>query len=153
MNPTLGYGMKGVIWYQGESNAGHAYEYRTLFPFMIEQWRKEWKQGDFPFYWVQLADFMPETAEPQRERLGRAARGPDPDHEPLPNTGEAVIIDLGEAQDIHPRNKQDVATRLARWALAKDYGLKIRLPAARPINRWEGRKQVVLTFDTRRAVD
>src|SRR5258708_27128918 len=57
MYPTLGYGIKGVIWYQGESNAGRAVEYGDLFPFVIEQWRKEWNQGDFPFYWVQLADF------------------------------------------------------------------------------------------------
>ena len=64
VNPTLGYGMEGVIWYQGESNAGRAYEYRTLFPFMIEQWRKEWKQGPFSFYWVQLANFMAEKPEP-----------------------------------------------------------------------------------------
>ncbi len=64
LNPKLGFAMKGVVWYQGESNAGHAWEYRTLFPFMIEQWRKEWKQGNFPFYWVQLADYMAEKPEP-----------------------------------------------------------------------------------------
>jgi sialate O-acetylesterase len=120
--PTLGYGMKGVIWYQGESNAGRAWEYAELFPFMIEQWRKEWQQGDFPFYWVQLADFMAEKPEPGesswaelRESQTKTMR--------LPNTGQAVIIDLGEGKDIHPRNKHDVAARLARWALVKDYGL------------------------------
>jgi sialate O-acetylesterase len=58
--------MKGVIWYQGEANAGRAWEYADLFPFLIEQWRKEWNQGDFPFYWVQLADFMQRNRTPAR---------------------------------------------------------------------------------------
>lgn len=123
VHPTLGYGIKGVIWYQGESNAGRAYEYAELFPFMIEQWRKEQGQGDFSFYWVQLADFKAEKAEPGesdwaelRETQTKTLR--------LPNTGQAVIIDLGEGRDIHPRNKYDVATRLVRWALVKDYGMK-----------------------------
>jgi sialate O-acetylesterase len=123
VHPTLGYGIKGVIWYQGESNAGRAWEYAKLFPFMIEQWRAEWKQGDFPFYWVQLADFKAEAPDlfdaqwaELRESQTKALS--------LPNTGEAVIIDLGEANDIHPKNKYDVAARLVRWALAKDYGFK-----------------------------
>ncbi len=121
VNPTLGYGIKGVIWYQGESNAGRAWEYRELFPFMIDQWRKEQGQGDFPFYWVQLADYKAEAAKPGdsdwaelREAQTRTLR--------LPQTGQAVIIDIGEGRDIHPRNKYDVASRLVRWALAKDYG-------------------------------
>jgi sialate O-acetylesterase len=124
VHPTLGYGLKGVIWYQGESNAGRAYEHATLFPFLIEQWRKEWGQGDFSFYWVQLADFKAEKALPGesdwaelRETQTKTMR--------LPNTGQAVIIDLGEGKDIHPRNKHDVAARLVRWALVKDYGLKL----------------------------
>lgn len=121
--PTLGYGMKGVIWYQGESNAGRAWEYRQLFPFMIEQWRKEWKQGDFPFYWVQLADFMAEKPEPG-ESAWAELRESQTKTESLPNSGQAVIIDLGEATDIHPKHKHDVAARLVRWALVKDYGQK-----------------------------
>jgi sialate O-acetylesterase len=124
VHPTLGYGIKGVIWYQGESNAGRAYEHADLFPFLIQQWRKEWGQGDFPFYWVQLADFNPEKTEPGestwaelRETQTKTLR--------VPNTGQAVIIDLGEGRDIHPRNKHDVAARLVRWALVKDYGMKL----------------------------
>ena len=123
VNPTLPFGIKGVIWYQGESNSGRAWEYRELFPFLIEQWRKEWAQGDFPFYWVQLADYTPENPKPGdsswaelREAQTKTMR--------LPNTGQAVIIDLGEGKDIHPKNKHDVAARLVRWALVKDYGLK-----------------------------
>lgn len=123
VHPTLGYGMKGVIWYQGESNAGRAWEYQKLFPFMIEQWRAEWKQGDFPFYWVQLADFKAEVPD-QFDAQWAELREAQTKTLSLPNTGEAVIIDLGEANDIHPKNKYDVAARLARWALARDYGFK-----------------------------
>lgn len=124
VHPTLGYGIKGVIWYQGESNAGRAYEHATLFPFLIEQWRKEWGQGDFPFYWVQLADFKPEKAEPGDSDWAEL-RETQTKTLALPNTGQAVIIDLGEGRDIHPRNKHDVAARLVRWALVKDYGMKL----------------------------
>jgi sialate O-acetylesterase len=119
--PTLGYGIKGVIWYQGESNAGRAREYGELFPFMIEQWRKEWNQGDFPFYWVQLADFNAEKSKPG-ESSWAELREAQTKTLNLPNTGQAVIIDLGEGKDIHPKNKHDVAARLVRWALSKDYG-------------------------------
>ena len=120
--PTLGYGIKGVVWYQGESNAGRAYEYVDLFPFMIEQWRKEWAQGDFPFYWVQLADHHPEVATPG-ESTWAELREAQTRTMKLANTGQAVITDLGEGKDIHPRNKHDVAARLVRWALVKDYGM------------------------------
>lgn len=122
VHPTLGYGIKGVIWYQGEANAGRAYEYASLFPFLITQWRKEWNQGDFPFYWVQLADFLPESAKPG-DSAWAELRESQTKTMSLPNTGQAVIIDLGEGKDIHPKNKHDVAARLVRWALAKDYGL------------------------------
>lgn len=123
VNPTLGYGIKGVIWYQGESNASRAHEYRELFPFMIEQWRKEWPQGDFPFYWVQLADYLPEKSEPGDSAWAELREAQTLTMK-LPNTGQAVIIDVGEGKDIHPKNKYAVASRLVRWALVKDYGLK-----------------------------
>jgi sialate O-acetylesterase len=143
VNPTLGYGIRGVIWYQGESNAGRAHEYRELFPFMIQEWRREWGQGDFPFYWVQLADFKDEKPQPGesdwaelREAQTRTLK--------LPNTGQAVIIDVGEGRDIHPRNKQEVAARLARIALARDYGRKLpyRSPEFKSV-AFEGGKAVV----------
>ena len=133
--PTLGYGIKGVIWYQGESNAGRAWEYGQLFPFMIEQWRKEWKQGDFPFYWVQLADFMAEKPQPGESAWAELRESQTKTME-LPNTGQAVIIDLGEGKDIHPKNKHDVAARLVRWALAKDYGMNFSI-AARNLRTWK----------------
>jgi sialate O-acetylesterase len=147
VHPTLGYGIKGVIWYQGESNASRAWEYAQLFPFMIEQWRAEWGQGGFPFYWVQLADFRAEVDEPGnsdwaelRESQTKALS--------LPNTGEAVTIDLGEANDIHPKNKYDVAARLVRWALAKDYGMSDLEPQSPTYREMEiSGNKVILKFD------
>jgi sialate O-acetylesterase len=125
LKPTIGYGIRGVIWYQGETNAGRAYQYRDLFPFMIQTWRQEWGQGDFPFYYVQLADFQAEQPQPGESAWAELREAQTMTMSKLPNTGEAVIIDLGEANDIHPRNKQYVAERLARWALAKDYGINV----------------------------
>ncbi len=146
--PTIGYGIKGAIWYQGESNAARAYEYASLFPFMISHWRSEWKQGDFPFYWVQLADFKAETAEPGDSDWAELREAQTKTMSVIPNGGQAVIIDIGEGRDIHPRNKRDVAERLARWALAKDYGKQIpyRSPEYKSV-AFEGNKAVV-TIDT-----
>lgn len=126
LHPVLGYTIRGAIWYQGESNAGRAYQYRDLFPLMIQTWRTRWGQGDFPFYWVQLADFRREVPEPGDSSWAELREAQTMTMSKLPNTGEAVIIDLGEADDIHPRNKQGVAKRLARWALANQYGIDIR---------------------------
>ncbi|MFM8414619.1 MAG: sialate O-acetylesterase [Planctomycetota bacterium] len=124
LTPSIGYGIRGVIWYQGESNAGRAYQYRTLFPFMIQSWREEWglaDNKDFPFYWVQLADFKPEKPEPAESAWAELREAQTLTLDALPNTGQAVIIDIGEGKDIHPKNKQGVARRLARWALAETY--------------------------------
>lgn len=123
--PTIGYGIKGVIWYQGESNASRASEYAELFPLMITHWRSEWKQGDFPFYWAQLADFKAEQPLPGDSDWAELRESQTKTLTAVKNSGEAVIIDLGEGKDIHPRNKRDVAERLARLALAQDYGIKI----------------------------
>ena len=109
LKPTIGYGIRGVIWYQGESNAGRAYQYRDLFPLMIKSWRDEWGQGDFSFYWVQLADFLAESPEPKESAWAELREAQTMTMGRLPKTGEAVIIDIGEGKDIHPRNKQDVA--------------------------------------------
>jgi sialate O-acetylesterase len=143
VHPTLGYGLKGVIWYQGESNAGRAFEHADLFPFLIEQWRKEWGQGDFSFYWVQLADFRPEKPAPGESDWAEL-RETQTKTQKLANTGQAVIIDLGEGKDIHPRNKHDVAARLVRWALVKDYGLTMpyHSPEYKSV-QFEGNKAMV----------
>jgi sialate O-acetylesterase len=119
--PLIPYGIQGAIWYQGESNAGRAYQYRRLFPAMIKNWRKDWRQGEFPFLFVQLANFMAVDAEPV-DSAWAELREAQLMTLALPNTGMAVIIDIGEADDIHPKNKQDVGKRLALWALAKTYG-------------------------------
>lgn len=147
LKPTIGYGMRGVIWYQGESNAGRAYQYREMFPLMIKSWREEWGQGDFPFYWVQLADFLAEKSEPGESAWAELREAQTMTLDRLPNTGEAVIIDLGEGRDIHPRNKQDVAMRLARWALAKVYDREIvhQSPRFKSMAKSDGK--IVLTFD------
>ena len=124
LHPIIGYGIRGAIWYQGESNAGRAYQYRSLFPLMINTWRKHWQQGDFPFYWVQLADFKQEAPEP-RDSAWAELREAQSMALSLTNTGQAVIIDAGEGRDIHPRDKETVANRLARIALARDYGVEM----------------------------
>ncbi len=147
LHPIIGYGIKGTIWYQGESNSAQAKEYRELFPLMIELWRKEWQQGDFPFYWVQLADFRAEQAEPVDSDWAELREAQTLTMSRLPNTGQCVITDLGDSNDIHPKNKRDVAERLARWALVKDYGFK--LPYSSPTfkdAKFEGNKAIV-TFD------
>jgi sialate O-acetylesterase len=143
----LGYGIRGAIWYQGESNAGRAYQYRELFPLMISSWRKEWGQGDFPFYWVQLADFMEEKAEPSDSAWAELREAQTMTMAKLPNTGQAVIIDIGEGKDIHPRNKVTVGMRLARWALAKDYGMSIPCHSPQYKSMEVADNKVVLTFD------
>jgi len=125
LHPIIGYGIRGVIWYQGESNAGRAANYGDLFPLMIQHWRDEWGQGDFPFYWVQLADFKAESAEPGDSEWAELRESQTKTLDKLKNTGQAVIYDIGEGRDIHPRDKQNVARRLARLALAHDYGIAI----------------------------
>lgn len=115
--PLVHYAIKGVIWYQGESNAGKAMEYRTLFPAMIKDWRAKWGQGDFPFLFVQLAAYRhgnapewPVLRESQSKTLS------------LPKTGMAVAVDVGDWGDIHPKDKLDVGHRLALAALHVAYG-------------------------------
>ena len=124
INPLLPYGIKGAIWYQGESNAGRAYQYRRLFPLLITDWRNHWQQGDFPFLFVQLANFM-QSVDVPAESAWAELREAQTMTLSLPNTGMATIIDIGEADDIHPRNKQDVGKRLALSAFKIAYGKDI----------------------------
>lgn len=131
VNPFLGYGMKGVIWYQGESNGARAEQYLHLFPLLVKTWREKWGQGDFPFYWVQLADFGEEAKEPGEDSWAELRDSQTSAMDVLPNSGQAIIIDIGEGRDIHPRNKKTVASRLVRWALANDYGFDIAYQSPR----------------------
>ena len=119
VHPLIPYGMRGAVWYQGESNAGEPERYRELLPLMIQSWRAAWGQGDFPFGVVQLAPFesngrWAELREAQD--LGAQAAG---------NTGLVVLLDVGNPTDIHPADKQTVGQRLGRWALAETYGQNI----------------------------
>jgi len=116
--PMIPFGMRGVIWYQGESNRLRPAQYQQLFPALIGQWRGDWGLGDFPFYFVQIAPFrygddQGEAAELREAQL--MALG-------TPHTGMVVTTDIGNPHDIHPRNKQEVGRRLALWALARTYG-------------------------------
>ncbi|HEY3836156.1 MAG TPA: sialate O-acetylesterase [Bryobacteraceae bacterium] len=118
--PITPYSIRGALWYQGEANANpaQAFAYRYLFQSMIEDWRREWAEGDFPFLFVQLASFQSNGSWP-------VLRESQTDTLQLRNTGMAVIDDIGESKNIHPLNKQDVGKRLALVAQAIAYGEKI----------------------------
>lgn len=121
--PIVPFAIKGAIWYQGESNASRAYQYRTLFPLMINDWRTKWGY-DFPFYFVQLANFKERNEQPVESEWAELREAQFLTLN-LENTGMATIIDIGEAGDIHPKNKQDVGKRLSLLAREHTYGKKI----------------------------
>ena len=119
INPILNFAIRGAIWYQGESNRTKPEQYAKLFPAMIQNWRERWKQGEFPFYFVQIAPYKYNTIansaylrEAQLKTMQTVA-----------NTGMAVTMDIGEYDCIHPAEKIPVGKRLAYWALAKTYGM------------------------------
>ena len=120
INPLIPYGIKGAIWYQGEGNAGRAFQYRRVFSDMIKDWRDQWDQGDFPFLFVQLANFMPADTLPT-ESAWAELREAQTMTLSLPKTGMASAIDVGDALDIHPKDKQTVGKRLALSALNVAY--------------------------------
>ncbi|MEJ7589434.1 MAG: sialate O-acetylesterase [Ferruginibacter sp.] len=122
LKPLTPYAIKGAIWYQGESNAGRAFQYRKAFPLMITDWRKAWNQGDFPFYFVQLATYNADSGNSQKGSNWAELREAQTLTLSLPNTGMAVATDIGNPTDIHPTNKLDVGKRLAAVALNKTYG-------------------------------
>jgi len=127
LHPILPLPIKGALWYQGESNGGEGDTYYDKMHALIGGWRQLWKQGDFPFYFVQLASFQAVSADPAGGDGWAKVREAQTKSLTIPNTGMAVITDtvpLTEKDDIHPKNKFDVGMRLARWALARDYGQK-----------------------------
>jgi sialate O-acetylesterase len=120
VHPVKPFAIKGVIWYQGESNTGNPEQYDDLFPVLIANWRERWQNRDLPFYYVQIApyDYGEETRSQRlRESQMKALA--------VPHTGMAVTLDIGNTENIHPANKQEVGRRLALWALAKDYQKKL----------------------------
>jgi sialate O-acetylesterase len=123
--PMFPMAIRGVIWYQGESNTGRAFVYRSLFPDLIRQWRKGFDQPDLPFLYVQLANFLREQADPNEASTWAELREAQLMTLRVPHTAMAVTIDAGEADNIHPRDKQTVGRRLALAALAQVYGRDI----------------------------
>jgi sialate O-acetylesterase len=121
LHPLINFPIQGAIWYQGEGNTNIAYEYRKLFPSMITDWRSRWNQGNFPFLFVQLANYMEPAKDPQESEWAEL-REAQAMALSLPNTGMAVTIDIGEAVDIHPKNKKDVGRRLAFSAMRITHG-------------------------------
>ncbi len=119
--PLTKFPIRGAIWYQGESNSGAAIKYRTVFPALIKDWRAKWGQPEMPFLFVQLANFMARADQPT-ESCWAELREAQLMTLALPKTGMAVTIDIGDAVDIHPKNKQDVGKRLELAALAQAYG-------------------------------
>jgi sialate O-acetylesterase len=127
IHPLVPLPIKGALWYQGESNGEEGDGYYEKMKLLIGGWRKQWKQGDFPFYFVQLASFQAVSEDPAGGNGWAKLREAQRKSLTLPNTGMAVITDtvpLAERDDIHPKNKYDVGMRLARWALGRDYGQK-----------------------------
>jgi sialate O-acetylesterase len=146
IHPLIPFAIKGAIWYQGESNAERAKQYRRVFPDLIKDWRAHWNQGDFPFLFVQLANFKKSDSIPVESDWAEL-REAQTMTLALPNTGMAVTTDVGEALDIHPKNKQTVGLRLALAGLKVAYQKDIVYtgPVYQSMNV-EGNK-VTLTFD------
>lgn len=122
--PLIGYGIRGAIWYQGESNSGNGPLYALQLPLLISDWRQRWG-SEFPFAWVQLPNFQAHTTAPDAPAGWASIRESMAKSLAIPNTGMSVNMDIGEAGNIHPKNKQEIGHRLALWARAKVYGEKI----------------------------
>ncbi len=123
--PLIPFPIRGAFWYQGESNEARAEQYGILLPTMIKAWRERWGEGDFPFGIIQLPNYREPKDEPADEAWSYIREAQRRTVASMPNTGLIVTIDIGEAHDIHPKNKLDVGKRMARWALADVYGRKI----------------------------
>lgn len=141
LHPVLPYATRGILWYQGESNAHAPEAYRIQFPALIRSWREAFGQGDIPFYWVQLASFGSPTGTNWAELRDAQSSALD-----LPQTGQAISIDLGTPSDIHPRNKRDVGRRLARLALNRTYGISMMDGGPVPVSATLVDGEVVISF-------
>ncbi len=146
INPIVGYGIKGSIWCQGEGNLGRGDQYSELFPILINSWRKRWDQGNFPFYWIQIASMKETDEEPTTSSWAELREGMSKTLS-LPNTGEVISMDVGEGNDIHYRNKQEVGNRLARLALDQTYGYDIKGESPRYMSMELKGNKVIISFD------
>ncbi len=144
--PIAGYAVRGVLWYQGESNAWRPEEYRELFPLLIQSWRDAWNQEKLSFYWVQLAAYLERQEGSFDSSWARLREAQTLTLDRLSDTGQAVIIDLGASDDVHPRNKHEVANRLARIALAKNYGYDLDYESPRLVDHKIVEDKVVVTL-------
>lgn len=147
--PLLNYHIRGVIWYQGESNTSDPGSYKKTFPALIRNWRDKWDLGDFPFLYVQLANFMEENSGPTESEWAEL-RQAQLETLSLPATGMAVTIDIGEWNDIHPLNKREVGSRLAQQAYKLAYGEQAVRLSPVPIVGDFSRKKVVIRFSQRK---
>ncbi len=149
INPIVPFAIKGAIWYQGEANTGQAYQYRELMPEMINDWRTKWGYN-FPFFMVQLANYMHRADRPQESAWAELREAQLKTRCTLSKTGMATIIDIGDANDIHPKNKQEVGRRLALCARAMAYGEKIGFegPLYRGYKIENGKIRILFTRDT-----
>ncbi|WP_286965105.1 sialate O-acetylesterase [Flavobacterium sp. UBA4854] len=147
VNPLVPYAMQGVLWYQGEANVWRAKQYKKAFPLMINDWRTKFKQGNFPFYFVQLSTFDEFGGNSQKGSRWAELREAQSETLKLPNTGMAVTTDIGNAKDIHPTNKQDIGLRLAAIAMNNIYGKK--QVHSGPTYKYQEIKgnQIILSFD------
>lgn len=139
--PVIRYGIRGVIWYQGESNADNIPVHNELFPLLVSDWREHWDLGNFPFLYLQLSSIeerksWPEFRDSQRRFMKL-----------IPNCGMAVTSDIGHPTDVHPKNKEDVGERLALWALAKAYEQDVVFSGPIYSNYFIKHKKMILTFD------
>jgi sialate O-acetylesterase len=145
--PLVPYGIKGGIWYQGEANADRAAQYQRLLPAMIQDWRNRFGEGDFPFYIVQLAAWQATSPVPRESAWAELREAQAVTAKNVPNSGLAVAIDVGDANDIHPKDKRTVGQRLALVALAKTYGRKIEYSGPQYSSMEVAGESVRLKFD------
>ena len=146
VNPLIPYTIRGAIWYQGEANAGRAYQYRKAFPLLITDWRGRWGLGDFPFYFVELSSWNANNGNSTQGSSWAELREAQAMTLSLPNTGMAVTTDIGNSKDIHPKNKQDVGWRLAAIALNNCYGQKAEYSGPVYQSMQTEGARIVLTF-------
>jgi sialate O-acetylesterase len=145
--PVIPFFIRGAIWYQGESNEARAQQYGVLLPTMIRAWRERWGEGNFPFGIVQLPNYRDQKPEPADEAWSHVREAQRRTALQTSNTGLIVTIDIGEAHDIHPKNKLDLGKRMARWALVDVYGRKLTKSGPMFRKATIGGSRMILAFD------